>query len=141
MIREFRKGNTVSVDRPNDNDCWNVALAFGLNLKYETVRKRMKKDNGITRTGSCWWSVQTRYMKEFGYERYNSDCKTIRSLADDTQHTEYEYVATSNTHEVYIRYGVIYDSNFQDLIRISDVFRRKISKRRKPIYKLIEKGE
>lgn len=141
LLTDYHAGNQVSVNRLETNDCWNIALALGLNLPYETVRRRMKKDGGIVSTGCCKWRTQKIYAKLYGYDDYKTDTKTLRSLADDTKFTDYEYIATSRYHEVYIRYGIIYDSNGQDLIRLRGVIRRKISKRRKSIYEFLSKEE
>lgn len=131
-------GCNVKVKRLNHNDCWNVAISLGVNKPYETVRRKFK---GKLRNGTTNTYFLTQYIKKYYYEPYYTDCKTLRSLADDTQYTEYEYLVYVSGHMVYIRYGVVYDSVCKDLARVQMAFRRKINKNRKPIHKYLTKQE
>ena len=123
----------VIVKRPNNNDCWNVALALGCNKTYEDVRKWFIKRDGFT-LGGGKMSIIKQYLNQYGYVRIYDRYKTLQSLASDTEFTNYEYLMVSRNHMVYIRHGVIYDSNLKNLIRCSQVYKRKISSRRKSLY-------
>jgi len=133
-------GSNAFVLRFYYNDCWNIALALAVNKPYDTVRKQITKLNGVAKCGAGKMRVLSSYALNHGYENYNKGHKTVRALLNDTQFTEYEYLACSVNHVVYARYGVVYDSINADLIRLVSVFRRKINKRRKPLYNLVPKG-
>lgn len=127
----------VNVSRPNNNDCWNVALALGCNLPYDKVRKDFEKRGWICRKGGAYTRPIINYLEEHNYERYKTPCKTLKSLAEDTKFTNYEYVVIVSAHVVYIVKGKIYDSNKSVLKRIEYVGRRKISSRRKYIHEVM----
>jgi hypothetical protein len=129
--------NIGKVNRPNNNDCWNVALALACNETYEAIRKRFIKK--ASKNGGLYSYHYNSYLKKKNYKPYKTTCKTINKLADDTQHTPYEYVVSVKGHVVYVRHGIIYDSFKSDLHRIVTVYRRKISKRRKSIYQFFTK--
>jgi hypothetical protein len=140
IIGSSLKENIGEVKRFNNNDCWNIALALALNVSYETVRRYMSRKNYINSTGWVYGFRLYNCLVVRGkyHELSNHGYKTPRALAYDTEFTDYEYVVSTRGHIVYIRKGVIYDSYKSDLQRIIKVYRRKISKRRKPIHKFLK---
>lgn len=126
----------VVTNRPNRNDCWNVALALGCNESYEKVRKNL--GSLILRGGGTYSKHTIPYMKERGYETIeNHGYKTPLSMARDTKSTSYEYLVYTTGHLIYMRHGKIYDSFSSERKRIAKVLRRKISKKRIPIHCLV----
>jgi len=126
------------VKRPNKNDCWNVALAFACNLEYETVRNSFKKRGLIHRGGAVSKWFTREYLENHGYKQVHLGYKSVRTMADDTKYTNYEYVVSVRGHVLYVRYGVVYDTE-SDLNRIKAIYRRKISSRRKSKYDFVPK--
>ena len=126
--------NQVIVERPENNDCWNVAMALACNLPYERIRLHAKKAHKIARQGGGNHRWQISYLEDKGYERYKTPCKTLKTFLSDTEHTNYEYIVSSKSHTVYCRKGKVFDSNRAECIHIYYVMRRKISVRRKSIH-------
>lgn len=128
---------TMLVKRYNKNDCWNVALALGLNYSYDQVRKMLNKY--INPNGSMRGFYSQQLLVKHGYIEVYTELKTAKSFIEDTKYTNYEYIIATTGHMVYVRYGILYDAYKSDLQRIRWVFKRKISSKRKSKYDFISK--
>lgn len=116
--------------RPNNNDCWNMALMFALKESYQSVRNRHKHHMSLG-GGLMGMYSKTDLLKN-GYElikdwNNKSEYKTLRSIANNAP-KKYEYVASVRGHIVYIKNGQIYDNFDSSLRRVKLIYRRLIQK-------------